>query len=90
MTDYEFELLLEDIRESLDPSIGSPVVAVYDASKDSPIGSIYHCDISHDHSRIVVNRDLLLEHYPYADRDTLRKMLLEEIERLRITSHGGK
>ena len=90
MTDYEFELLLEDIQESLDPSEGAPAVVVYDGSKDSPMGNIYHCDISQDHSRIVVNRDLLLERYPYADRDTLRKMLLEEIERLRITSHGRK
>ena len=90
MTDYEFELLLEDIQKSLDPSIGSPVVALYDGSKDSPMGNIYHCDISQDRSRIVVNRDLLIEHYPYADGDTLRKILLEEIERLRITSHGRK
>ena len=90
MTDYEFELLLEDIQNGLDPSIGSPVVAVYDGSKDSPMGDLYYCDISLDRSRITVNRDLLLEHYPYADQDTLRKMLLEEIERLRITSHGGK
>ena len=90
VTDYEFELLLEDIQNSFDPSEAAPAVVVYDGSKDSPMGNIYHCDISQDRSRIVVNRDLLIEHYPYADGDTLRKILLEEIERLRITSHVRK
>lgn len=93
MTDYEFELLLEDIQESLDSlewKSAAPAVAVYDGSKDSPMGSIYRCDISQDRSRIVVNRDLVLSHYPYADKETIKQILTDEIEKLRRYSHGGK
>ena len=90
MTDYEFELLLEDIQNSFDPSEGAPAVAVYDESKDSPMGNIYHCDISQDRTRIVVNRDLVLQRYPYADKETIRQILTDEIKRLRMNTHGRK
>ena len=90
MTDYEFELLLEDIQESLDPSEGAPAVVVYDESKDSPMGNIYHCDISQDRTRIFVNRDLVLHRYPYADKETIRQIVTDEIKRLRMNTHGRK
>ena len=90
VTDYEFELLLEDIQNSFDPSEAAPAVVVYDGSKDSPMGNIYHCDISQDRTRIVVNRDLVLQRYPYADKETIRQILTDEIKRLRMNTHGRK
>ena len=93
MTDYEFEVILEEIHKELAAHEGPdkvPEIVVYEKQSYIPMGTMYQCGMSPDGSQVLVNRDLVLSHYPYADSDTIRQILSEEIKELRRYSHAGK